>query len=201
MNIEYEATFVDIDKKEVRNRLRKAGAELIRPEFLQKRVVFHLPKGHEIKGGWLRVRDEGKRITMSLKVVDGNKIENQKEMLLEVNDFMKAEQFLIAIGCQKKAFQESKREIWRLGGVEITIDEWPFLEPFVEIEGKTEKLVKSASGKLGFDYAKALFCSIDTLYANRYGFSPKVINNQTPRICFDMKNPFLSKGGKFSNKL
>jgi adenylate cyclase class 2 len=65
MNIEYEATFVDIDKKEVRNRLRKAGAELIRPEFLQKRVVFHLPKSHEIKGGWLRVRDEGERITMS----------------------------------------------------------------------------------------------------------------------------------------
>jgi len=193
MNIEYEATFVNIDKKEVRNRLRESGAELIRPEFLQKRIVFHLPKGHEIKGGWLRIRDEGKRITMSLKVVDGNKIENQKEMLLEVNDFMKAQQFLTAIGCRKKAFQENKREIWQLDDVEITIDEWPFLEPFVEIEGKAEKLVKSACRKLGFDYSKALFCSIDTLYANKYGFSTEVINNQTPRICFNMKNPFLKE--------
>ena|SRR3989339_234099 len=190
MDIEYEATFVNIDKKEVRNKLRKAGAELIRPEFLQKRVVFHLPKGHEIKGGWLRVRDEGERMTMSLKVVDGNKIRDQKEILLEVSDFTKARQFLTAIGCRKKAFQESKREIWQLDNVEITVDEWPFLEPFVEIEGKAEKPVKSVCRKLGFDYSKALFCSTDTLYANKYGFSTKVINNQIPRICFDMKNPF-----------
>jgi adenylate cyclase class 2 len=107
-----------------------------------------------------------------------------------VNDFTKAQQLLTAIGCRKKAFQESKREIWQLDGVEITINEWPFLEPFVEIEGKAEKPVKSACRKLGFDYSKALFCSIDTLYADKYGFSAKVINNQTPRICFDMKNPF-----------
>jgi hypothetical protein len=40
MNIEYEATFYPIDKDEMRGRLKKAGAKLIRPEFLQKRDVF-----------------------------------------------------------------------------------------------------------------------------------------------------------------
>jgi len=190
IKIEYEATFANIAKKDARVRLRKAGAELIRPEFLQKRVVFNLPKGHEIKGGWLRVRDEGKRITMSLKVIDGNKIRDQKEILLEVNSFIEAQQLLIEIGCKKKAFQESKREIWQLDNVEITVDEWPFLEPFVEIEGKAEKPVKSVCRKLGFDYSKALFCSVDTLYANKYGLSKEIITNQTPKIFFDMKNPF-----------
>lgn len=33
MQIEYEAKFLDIDKDEVRERLRKAGAELVRPEY------------------------------------------------------------------------------------------------------------------------------------------------------------------------
>lgn len=80
--IEYEATFINIDKAAMRNVLRKAGATLVRPECLQTRAVFHLPKGHKMKGGWLRVRDEGDKITMSLKVVDGDKIENQKEVCL-----------------------------------------------------------------------------------------------------------------------
>lgn len=44
MDIEYEATFLDVNKDEVRSRLKKAGAELIRPEYLQRRVPFHLPK-------------------------------------------------------------------------------------------------------------------------------------------------------------
>ena len=79
MDIEYEATFQNIDKKRVRQILKESGAKLSKKEFLQRRVVFNLHKGHEIKGGWLRVRDETDKITMSLKIVDGNKIHNQKE--------------------------------------------------------------------------------------------------------------------------
>ncbi len=190
MKTEYEATFPEINKEETRNRLRNAGAKLLRPEFLQKRVVFNLPKGHEIKGGWLRVRDESDKITMSLKIVTGGKIENQKEICLKVDDFKKAESLLVAIGCQEKAYQESKRELWSFDNVEITIDTWPFLEPFVEIEGKSEKAVKEASQKLGFDYSKALFCSIDTLYSRKYGIPDDFINNKTPKIVFGGKNPF-----------
>ena len=94
MDIEYEATFENVDKDDVRSRLKAAGATLARPEFLQKRVVFNLPKGHEIPGGWLRVRNEGDKTTMSLKVVSGDRIEDQKEICLKVNDFDAAVQFL-----------------------------------------------------------------------------------------------------------
>ena len=47
MNIEYEATFPEVDKDEVRGRLRAAGATLVRPEYLQRRVVFHLPRVYQ----------------------------------------------------------------------------------------------------------------------------------------------------------
>ncbi len=191
MYIEFEATFTNIDKDNIRARLRKAGARLIKREFLQKRTVFNLPKDHEIKGGWLRVRDEGDKITMSLKIVDGNKIENQKETQLIVDNFENAVDILESIGCINKAYQETKRELWKLGGVEVTIDEWPFLEPFVEIEGKSEKEVKMAAEKLGFDYSKAKFCSVDTLYSEKYGFPEDHFNNHSPKIVFDMENPFL----------
>ena len=191
MDIEYEATFINVDKEKIREKLKMVGAELVKPEFLQKRVVFDMPDGHAIKGGWLRIRDEGDKTTMSLKVVDGDKIENQKEISLEISDFQKAESLLVATGCQKKAYQENKRELWLLNGVEITLDEWPFLEPFVEIEGKSEELVKKTAQELGFSYKEALFCSIDTLYCKKYGILPEVINNKTPYIKFDGRNPFI----------
>lgn len=190
MNIEYEATFENIDKEKTREKLQGAGAILVRPEFMQKRVVFTLPRGNEIVGGWLRVRDEGDCVTMSLKVIDGQKIEDQKEILLEIDSFEKARELLTSIGCFEKAYQESKRELWKIGEVEITIDEWPFLEPFLEIEAKSEKEAIQISEKLGFDYKKALFCSTDTLYARKYGISKDVINNQTPKLLFEMNNPF-----------
>lgn len=191
MNIEYEATFTNINKDEIRKKLTEAKADLIRKDFLQKRVVFNLPKGNHINGGWLRVRDEGDKITMSLKVVDGDKMHNQKETQLTVDNFEEARKLLLGIGCSEKAYQESKRELWSLDGVDITIDEWPFLEPFVEVEGKSEEQVKTVSEKIGFDYTQAKFCSVDTLYNEKYNITIDRINNHTPKILFEMKNPFI----------
>ena len=194
MDIEYEATFVNINKDEIRKKLAEAGAGLIRKEFLQKRVVFNLPKDNRINGAWLRVRDEGDKITMSLKVVDGDRIHNQKETQLEVDNFDEAGKFLAGIGCEEKAYQESKRELWEMDGVEITIDEWPFLEPFVEVEGKSEEQVKAVSEKIGFDYCLAKFCSVDTLYSEKYNISTDRINNNTPKLLFEIENPFKQSG-------
>ena len=191
MQIEYEATFLDINKDILRQKLKEVGAILVRPEYIQKRRVFHLPEGHEIQGGWLRVRDEGDKITMSVKIVDGDKIENQKEVQLSVGDFDAACELVKIIGCQEKAYQVSKRELWSLNGTEVTIDEWPYLEPFVEIEGNSEDAVKQTAEVLGFEYSEAIFGAVDTLYAQKYGISKDQINNHTPVIDFDQSNPFV----------
>lgn len=196
MQIEYEAMFGDINKEEMHQRLTDAGAILVRPEFLQKRIVFMMPRGHEVKGGWLRVRDEGDKITMTLKVVDGDGIENQKEILLAVDSFERAEEFLIMLGCEKKSYQENKRELWKLNHVEISIDEWPFLEPFVEIEGDSEKSVQEAARALSLDYRNALFGTVTILYHKKYNIPEAVIGNQTPQIIFDGENPFVKNKKK-----
>lgn len=191
MNIEYEATFPDIEKEEMRLMLEKAGATLKRAEFLQKRVIFSLPTGHEIIGGWARVRDERNKITMSLKIVDGDKIENQREICLTVDSFEQAELFLTTIGCRKKSYQETKRELWMMGDTEITIDEWPFLNPFLEIEGKSEEVVKRVTTKIGLDYTKALFGAVDIIYIHQYSHLTSERINKTSLIVFGGENPFL----------
>ena len=190
MNTEYEATFLDIDKDEIRKKLKDAGAKLIKPEFLQKRFVFN-PAKILAKHSWVRVRDEGDKITMSYKAIKGDKIEDQKEINLTVDSFDRAVEFLETIGCKKKAYQENKRELWTLDNVDICIDKWPFLEPFVEVEGKSEKEVKEVSEKLGFDYSKAWFCAVGLIYSKKYNILPEVIDNEIKEITFDIENPFL----------
>ncbi|HBR80333.1 MAG: hypothetical protein UX09_C0004G0002 [Candidatus Uhrbacteria bacterium GW2011_GWE2_45_35] len=190
MNIEYEATFWPINKDEIRARLKAVHAELVRSEFLQKRKVFNMPEGHKIKGGWMRVRDEGDKVTLSLKIVDGEKTEDQKELCLKVDNFDQAVDLLKTVGCEEKAYQETRREIWKLDSVEVTIDEWPFLEPLVEVEGSSEESVRAVSEKLDFDWSQACFCSIDTIYAKKYGISNDTFNNHSPLIIFEMDNPF-----------
>ncbi len=191
MNIEYEATFANIDKDEVRNMLANAGARLVHPEFLMKRAVFAPAEGCTVSDSWLRVRDEGDRITMSIKAVDGEAIHNQKEIMLTVDSFEEAKKFLLSIGCREKSYQETRRECWELDGAEITIDEWPFLEPFVEVEAASAEVVRVAAERAGFDYNKARFCAADILYSEKYHLSLDRIDNQTPRIVFEMENPFV----------
>ena len=127
---------------------------------------------------------------MSLKMNDGDKIEDQKEIRLEVSDFDDAVELLEAIGCERKSYQETKRELWILDDAEITIDEWPFLEPFVEVEGPSEQAVKRVAEKIGFDYGKAVFGAVGKLYKMRYGIHPDEVN-RLPMIVFNMDNPFI----------
>ncbi len=190
MDTEFEATYLDIDKDELKEKLQAVGASLKKAEFLQKRMVFDLPSGHEIKGGWLRVRDEAGKITLTLKVIDGDNIENQREVLLGIDNFEKADQLLQMIGCKRNAYQENRREVWELDGAEITIDEWPFLEPYTEIEGKSKEHVIEISNKLGFDFKDALFCSVDKIYSMKYNISTEEFNHM-PEITFSDKNPFV----------
>ena len=118
---------------------------------------------------------------------------SQKEICLKIDNFDNSIQLLETLGCQKKAYQENKRELWLVGDVEVTIDEWPFLEPYLEVEGESEEVVKIVSERLGFDYNQAMFCHTGTIYSKKYGIPEDVINNQTPKIVFGDKNPFVKK--------
>jgi len=51
--------------------------------------------------------------------------------------------------------------------------------------------VQDISESLGFDYKEAFFGSVSPLYAKKYNITEDIINNKTPKIIFDMDNPFL----------
>lgn len=116
------------------------------------------------KAAWIRVRDEGGKITMAFKHRQDETSEGMKEVELVVNSYTDACAFLEAVGLAVKNVQETKREVWHLDGCEIMLDEWPHVPPYVEVEGPSEASVRKVSERLGFDYATAMFDSADAVY-------------------------------------
>ena len=185
MKNEIEAQFLDIDKDDLRAKLKAIGAKLEKPEVLMKRTVFYTGEH-----SFARVRDEGDKIVMTYKnISDDNSILGTKEVNIEVNDYDDAILLLQGCGIKIKARQETKREIWTIGKVEICIDTWPWLPTFMEIEGPSEKIVWGTAQKLGFTEDQAKYGSVDTTYQHYYGIDPEVVNQHTPEILFDMKPP------------
>lgn len=131
------------------------------------------------------------KVMMTLKIFTEETISGQKELEVEVGNFDNTVSMLKLLGFREKAYQETKRELWRLNDVEIMIDEWPFLEPFIEIEGANEEAVRAIAEKLGFDYSEAIFGPVTIQYSQKYNLEEDLINNKTPKIIFDMENPFV----------
>ncbi len=183
MKNEIEATFLSIDKDAMRDKLKKAGFELKTPEYLMRRKTFDFSHVAPGRNKWGRVRQESDKVTMTVKEIRGSSINDTYEIELVVNDFEAAAAFFEACGMPAKAFQENMREVWVRDGVEVTIDTWPGLNPFVEIEGKDQKVVREVSKELGFDFEKAIFGSIDLVYEKELGIPAETII-RLPEITF-----------------
>src|SRR3989339_888729 len=183
MKNEIEATFLSINKDATRDKLKKAGFELKTPEYLMCRKTFDFSRVVPGCNKWGRVRQESDKVTMTVKEIRGSDINDTYESELIVNDFDTASAFFEACNAPAKAFQENMREVWMRDGVEITIDTWPGLNPFVEIEGTNEKIVQEISNELGFDFGKAVFGSIDLVYEKEIGIPAETIIH-LPEITF-----------------
>jgi adenylate cyclase class 2 len=178
MQIEYEAKFI-IDVDAFRSLLAQCGALQLIPRRLMKRQTYDLG-AH----AWARVRDEGTRITMTVKqLLDGNKIDGMAESEIVIDDFDKGGQLLKSLGLRQKSYQENYREEWQLLGCQVSIDTWPGLPVFAEIEGPSAAAVHQALSLLGFNPDDALFGSIDLLYQRFLGISPEVFNRM-PSVTF-----------------
>ena len=190
MDNEIEAQFLDIDKEEMRKRLKKLGAKLVKPEVLMKRVVFDLGAD-----SFARVRDEGQgKIVMTYKKISDDKsIMGTKEVNLTLDNYENGVLMLKCFGLKPKAEQESYRETWVYGDVEMCIDTWPWIPTFIEIEGPSEKIVWETAKKLGLDKSKAKFGSVDSTYKHYYSVEQDIVNRHTPKILFDMEPPEWAK--------
>ena len=171
MQAEIEVKFTDVAIDDVRNRLKAAGAHLEQPLRDMRRALIE-EDHHSAQNMFIRIRDEGNKVTLCLKKktksLEESTINSTYEIETTVGDFDTTIELFKVAGWHYMTYQESRRETWKLDDVEVVIDEWPWINPYIEIEGATEETVRAAAKKLGYDWDTAMFGSVDVIYNRDY---------------------------------
>ncbi|HVW23154.1 MAG TPA: class IV adenylate cyclase [Candidatus Saccharimonadales bacterium] len=170
MPAEIEAKFLNVDIEDIRARLKAAGAKLEQPMRLMRRDLFDHADDRYKNGGYqerLRIRDEGGKIAINYKRA-GEDSPYAHELESTIDSYENMKQILEAVGLKSISYQETKRETWLLDETEVVIDEWPWLKPYIEIEGPSEEAIKAVAAKIGFSWEEAKYGSVDTAYRAEY---------------------------------
>jgi adenylate cyclase class 2 len=155
---EIEVKFLNIDVADMEARLTKMGAKKIGEHFYKRRVFDYPDMRLNKMHAWVRLRDEGDKVTLTYKrrmgVTDsaGKKNdEGMEEVEIIVNDFEKTAHLLKAMGLIEKFYEENKRVRWGKAGVEFDIDTWPLLPSYLEIEAQSWAELDGAVKELGLN--------------------------------------------------
>lgn len=168
MKSEIEVKFLDVKVDALQAKLVELGAVCGSPMRLMRRAIIQNDFMSTGKDAFLRVRDEGDKVTMTYKQFDALSVDGAKEIEVVVSDFDSTVALLEQAGLPYQSVQESKRETWRLGDVEVMIDEWPWLKPYAEIEGKSEAAIREAAESLGLDWVDGVFGDVMVAYRAEY---------------------------------
>jgi adenylate cyclase class IV len=130
---EYEYRFNNYNKKEIVTKLKDLGAKYF--GTYKFRVIVFIDQNNSEK--YIRVRDEGHRVTMTIKnnLTDKFPVENE----IIINDFDEGINILLQLNCKKKYYYEKYREIWNYKNSEIIFDMSPGIPELMEIESISKK--------------------------------------------------------------
>lgn len=190
-NVEIEAKFFPVNKDKLRIKLAKLKARLVSPERKMRRTIFDARFHPEFHCDYIRVRDEGDIVRLSAKTHASTKgaVNDQRETDVIVSDYDRTVQIFKLMNFTPDSYQESLRETWQLDDCEITIDTWPDLDPYCEIEAPSEKKLKEVAEKIGFDWNKKIITSVVEIIAQTFGLSFEQVHQKMERLRLD-DHPF-----------
>jgi len=204
---EFEAKFLDIDLDLLYKKLKALGGVKKQENTIFRRSVFNLC---DIKRGYVRVRDEGNKVTMTAKIYKDPKFPDEYEIEIK-DDFEKGRDFLKSLNLNQKAYHETMRETWRVPFgkkqelCEIAIDRIPGLPLYIEVECKTEKDLKKSIKLLEMDKSKIGYGAYGKVFDTYYGISQIIMDNDVANLTFnnikEELKPFIKKGQDVLDKV
>jgi adenylate cyclase class 2 len=186
MSKEIEKRFFNFDRLNIEKILKELGA-VKKGMYLFKVVQF--------KGTFpiitLRLRDEGYRITFTIKEkTDDYDLENE----VIVNNFNEMRTMMNKLGIKEKYSNEKIREIYNIDDAELIFDHWPGLPGYIEIEAPTEDKLIELANKFELDMNEKPG-GFAKMYQELY--QPKIDDIAKLNISFDNINetvkPLVSK--------
>ena len=166
-NKEFELRFYGYSESKVKSKIKELGGILINKKRIMPLIVYNHPKGK--KDSYIRVRDEGKQITLTSKTNLKDKYVTEYEV--EIDSFEQGMKILNSLGCKKRYYIEKIRETWVLPGCkEIVIDSYPGLQEYIEVDCHNEKSLNAAIKKLGLKKpSDDADLGVNKMYYDQYG--------------------------------
>ena len=167
MTTEYEIKILDINKDKVEKSLLELGFNKQEPQNFRRYVYDHEDSS---RGSWYRLRTDGNKTTIAYKSFKKDAIDGVQELEIIVDNFENAHEILLLLGLKETSYQENHRQRYLLDDVVVSIDEWPLIPTYLEIEENTIEQVKKYLSKLNGDHNKTTSKLTPYVYS-LYGFN------------------------------
>ena len=117
---------------------------------------------------WLRLRQDGNKVEITMKYIYNTaanyNIDDVKEIEINTDDFEVANKLIEEMGYYRKKTLEKKRDSYSFKNMDIEIDEWPLLAPYIEIEGKNVDEIYELANLLGYTKEQTRIMNAEDVY-------------------------------------
>lgn len=180
---EIEVKLLNIDPVVLRSKLSQIGATKYFDERLYRRIIFFKDTTWQKERTWIRLRDEVEKVTLTYKKQASYALDGMEEISVNVDDFETTRLILNKIGLKENNYQENKREEWIVNDAVFEIDTWPLLNPYLEIEVKTNEIVDKYIKLLGLSDHEQIFGGAGEVYKRKLGINI----DDYPTLTFETK--------------
>jgi adenylate cyclase, class 2 len=148
---EIEVKILDINPKEIRDKLQKLGARKIFDGQVKATTLDFEDNRLKKSGQMLRLRTMGDKIEFCFKGKNESPIFKCKEEIeVNTNHFEKTLDILNKIGINPVKNYQKHRESYQLNNVKFEIDTYENFPSFLEVEAPTQNEVEKFVLKLGY---------------------------------------------------
>ncbi len=165
---EREIMILDVKRSQVIARLKRLGAKHV-GDHRFRRMEFMLDGKIGAGHAWVRVRTDGTATTLTLKEMHKKGgFTPMSEYEVKTNDFRETLRIMSRLARKECIYFENSREAYSLWGAYITLDKWPGIPLYVEIEAPTDSRLRQVYKKLAIEGKFAGNAAIHDVY-KRYG--------------------------------
>ena len=169
-NLEYEIRVYNINEKNIKKILKKNGATLVQKKTIMPLITYSHP--NKKKDSYIRIRDEGREITMTAKTNLKSKYVVEREVV--INSIEEGDAILKLLGCKVNYKIEKIREVYQLKGCkEIVFDSYAGTPTYMEIDCDNLSSLKKISKLLGYTVEDHDTRSLPDIYYEYYGIPKK----------------------------
>ena len=120
---------------------------------------------------WIRLRQDGEIVEITIKYIYSNKanynIDEVKEIEIKTDNFEMANKLIEEMGYYRKKLAEKQRDSYSYQDMDIEIDEWPLLEPYIEIEGTNIDKIYELANLLGYSKEQTRVMNTEDVYLEK----------------------------------